>query len=166
MRRWVAAVFGWLLGAVLSAVNAADATDADYLVRNWTTADGLPDNSVRAIVETPDGYLWMGTANGLARFDGVRFTSFDAANTPELNSANIFTLARDRQGGLWLATRRGVFRYHAGKFTAMPRAEAGAQQPISNLVTDAPGDVWMRLGNRLGRWTGERITTESMPEGL
>src|SRR5262245_29712885 len=66
---------------------AADGLNPEYLIKNWTTADGLPENSVRAIVETRDGYLWLGTANGLARFDGVRFTVFDSANRPEFFSA-------------------------------------------------------------------------------
>src|SRR5208337_954215 len=53
----------------------------------WTTSNGLPHDSVRAIAQTSDGYLWIATVTGLARFDGVNFTVFDAANTPVLNHA-------------------------------------------------------------------------------
>src|SRR5580692_4466314 len=59
-------------------------TPGDYLTDTWTSENGLPDNSVTAIAQTPDGYLWVGTYNGLSRFDGVRFVTFDPANTPAL----------------------------------------------------------------------------------
>src|SRR5262245_16767 len=78
--------FGIGLVLLWTSLAAAAESGSEYLVKNWTTADGLPENTVRAVVETRDGYLWIGTANGLARFDGVRFTSFDSANRPEFFS--------------------------------------------------------------------------------
>src|SRR5215468_4887327 len=60
---------------------------SDYFVRSWQVEDGLPQNSVTAIIQTHDGYVWVGTYTGLARFDGVRFTSFDENNTPELHNS-------------------------------------------------------------------------------
>ena len=78
---------------------AADTT-ADYSTDVWTSENGLPDSSVMAIAQTPDGYLWVGTYNGLARFDGVRFVVFDPANTPELTHARIRKLFVDRLGTL------------------------------------------------------------------
>ena len=146
------AILCWAWGAV-----AAGDTSAEYLLRNWTTADGLPDNTVRAIVETRDGYLWMGTANGLVRFDGIRFTTFDPADTPGLPMADVYGLTKDHQDGLWLSTRRGVLRYHGGKFTPMPRSEDGFPARIANLVTDTRGKLWMRSGTNLIRWNGERL---------
>lgn len=55
----------------------------------WGTQDGLPQNTVQAIAQAPDGYLWVGTELGLARFDGLRFTVFDRSNTPELKNNSI-----------------------------------------------------------------------------
>ena len=154
----------WL--AALSTTAAIPPAD-DYLIRNWTTADGLPENTVRAIIETRDGYLWMGTANGLARFDGVRFTWFDAANTPEFFSANINGLAEDPQGGLWIGTsRRGMFRFYNGRFESMPGPLNGPRLGIGNPVTDSDGAVWMRAGTNLARWTGEKLETVPLPDGL
>ena len=149
----------WCLALLSSAHALCAAVDAPrgYLLRNWTTADGLPDNTVRAIVETRDGYLWMGTANGLVRFDGIRFTTFDPANTPGLPTADVYGLTRDLQDGLWLTTRRGVLRYHDGKFTPMPRPQDGLQGGVFNIVADARGNVWMRSHTNLVRWTGERL---------
>src|SRR6266702_759237 len=77
--------------------------DPDYLIDTWETEDGLPENSATAMVQTPDGYLWFGTFNGLVRFDGVKFTVFDPANTPQLPSAGIVSLHLDRRGWLWVS---------------------------------------------------------------
>lgn len=152
-RPWLALV---LLAPMLVARSAGQPA-SEYLLRNWTTADGLPDNTVRAIVETRDGYLWMGTANGLVRFDGIRFTTFDPADTPGLPTADVYGLTRDLQDGLWLATRRGVLRYHNGTFTSMPGPQDGLQGAVFNIVADARGGLWMRSSTNLLRWTGERL---------
>src|SRR5579862_5127531 len=60
----------------------APASEAQYRATRWNTSAGLPQNIVRGIVQMPDGYLWIATLNGIARFDGVRFTIFDKSNTP------------------------------------------------------------------------------------
>ena len=79
----------------------------EYLTDVWTADDGLPDSSVTDIDQTPDGYLWVGTYNGLARFDGMRFVTFDPANTPALAHARVRTLSVDDQGTLWINTFDG-----------------------------------------------------------
>jgi len=105
----------------LLATPRASAKSSDYLVDLWTSDNDLPDSSVTAITQTPDGYLWIGTYNGLARFDGERFTTFDPANTPELKNPRIFGLFTDPRGTLWISTfdgsvtsyREGVFKYES-----------------------------------------------------
>src|ERR1019366_9485900 len=67
----------------------------------WTTSNGLPQDSVRAIAQTTDGYLWFGTTDGLARFDGVNFTVFNASNTPLLKQSVIGALRAAPDGSLW-----------------------------------------------------------------
>ena len=104
---------------LLFVATGALAKPSDFLVDLWTSDNDLPDSSVTAITQTPDGYLWIGTYNGLARFDGVRFTTFDPANTPELKNPRIFGLFTDPRGTLWISTfdgsvtsyRDGVFKY-------------------------------------------------------
>ena len=89
----------------------------EYLIDAWNSENGLPDNFVTSIVQTPDGYLWVGTYNGLARFDGSRFVIFRPENTPQLGHARIVKLFLDAQGSLWINTydgsltslRNGVF---------------------------------------------------------
>src|SRR6185503_3857756 len=89
-----------------------------YLTDVWTADDGLPDSSVTAIAQTPDGYLWIGTYNGLVRFDGLRFAVFDPANTPALSHARVRKLSLDDQGTLWINTFDGAMTsLQQGAFT-------------------------------------------------
>ncbi|MEK7707828.1 MAG: two-component regulator propeller domain-containing protein, partial [Verrucomicrobiota bacterium] len=67
-----------------AATNAVPPTRANYTIKSWGTKEGLPQSAVIAMTQTRDGYLWLGTLNGLVRFDGIRFTVFDEGNTPEL----------------------------------------------------------------------------------
>ncbi len=135
----------------------------DYLVRNWTTADGVPHNTVRALVESRDGYLWMGTANGLARFDGVRFVVFNLGNTPELLSDDIFGLYEDRRGDLWMRTRCGLARRHNGRFEFLSLTNGGSPALFWNFAEDTGGTLWMRGPSGFARWTGTKIETVPLP---
>lgn len=100
----------WLAAAWLAAPALPGGTYADreYLIESWETDQGLPENSATAMVQTPDGYLWFGTFNGLVRFDGVAFTVFDPSNTPELPNAGIVNLHLDASQRLWVSTYRGL----------------------------------------------------------
>src|SRR4029453_10457756 len=75
-----------------------------YGLDTWTTEDDLPQNSVTALAQTRDGYLWLGTYGGLARFDGVRFVTYDSGNTESLHSNGIQTLFRGGAGPSWAGT--------------------------------------------------------------
>src|ERR1041385_6364659 len=66
----------------------------------WTTDNGLPQNTVEAIIQSRDGYLWFGTQEGLVRFDGLRFTVFDRNNSPELPANVVQTVLEDRSGNI------------------------------------------------------------------
>ena len=93
------------------------AEPADYLVDGWDTENNLPSSTVTAIAQTPDGYLWVGTYNGLARFDGARFVTFDPVNTPELTQTRVQGLFLDAKGTLWINTfRGGLTSYRNGVF--------------------------------------------------
>ena len=97
-----AAVLLWLSGRPVAA-----AAPTDYLIDVLDTKDNLPSSTVTAITQTPDGYIWIGTYNGLARFDGVRFVTFDPGNTPELGHSRVQGLFLDVNGTLWINTYRG-----------------------------------------------------------
>src|SRR5262245_33350409 len=70
-----------------------------YNLDAWTTESGLPQNTITAVVQTRDGYLWLGTFGGLARFDGVRFVVLDKSTTPALSNSGVHALLADRDGG-------------------------------------------------------------------
>src|ERR1035437_10356850 len=93
--------------SVENAVAGQAGSHFGYTARTWQSDEGLPNNYVRAIVQTPDGYLWVGTSAGLARFDGLHFTAFTPQNTPPLENANITALCVDGQGTLWIGTYGG-----------------------------------------------------------
>jgi signal transduction histidine kinase/ligand-binding sensor domain-containing protein len=98
--------------------SAGALASGDFLTEAWTMERGLPDSSVTAIAQTPDGYLWIGTYNGLARFDGINFVTFDPENTPALARARIRQLYLDHQGALWINTFDGsLTRLQDGKFS-------------------------------------------------
>ena len=122
-----------------------DGVAGDYLVDVWMSENGLPDSSVTAIAQTPDGYLWVGTYNGLARFDGVRFVTFDPANTPALAHARVRKLSVDDQGTLWINTHDGsMTSLRQGTFA---REWTGAEglDPDVTLVSSSSNQVTFLL---------------------
>jgi ligand-binding sensor domain-containing protein len=110
LRRY-AALLGVAAGLCLPSIalgQPAAFNDPEYLTTVWQTEEGLPDSSATAMVQTPDGYLWVGTFNGLARFDGLQWRVFNHDNTPELPSSEIIKLHLDRLGRLWVSTTAGM----------------------------------------------------------
>src|SRR3954453_1403842 len=112
---------GVVLALVLGLAGKALALDPSKSLiqfphRTWQTTDGLPQNSVLALAQTPDGYLWGGTWEGLVRFDGVRFTVFDKNNTPALPGSSVHCLERAPDGMLWIGTNEGLASWRRGAF--------------------------------------------------
>lgn len=96
------------------------ALEDDFLVASYTTEEGLPQNSVTGIFQTPDGYLWMSTYNGLARFDGVKFAVFNSASAPELGSSTIVESHQAADGSLWVLNDNSqLIRWDGQKFRQM-----------------------------------------------
>ena len=125
---WKALCLALSMAAVGGAAGAAvEVTgQADVTIDAWHTDDGLPQSSVKSIVQTPDGYLWVATFDGLARFDGVRFTVFDTSNLPGLPSNRLIRLSVDRAGALWLITEYfDVARIQNGRCRAFTAADGG-----------------------------------------
>jgi signal transduction histidine kinase/ligand-binding sensor domain-containing protein len=140
---WLIAAGLWLLILIYlteATIQAAN-IPGDFLTDVWTSENGLPDNSVTAIAQTPDGYLWIGTYNGLSRFDGVRFVTFDPANTPALLHARVRRLYVDSQGTLWINTYDGsLTTYRKGKFT-VERRNARLSEGELILVSSSSKEV-------------------------
>jgi len=109
----------------------------------WQEKNGLPSDMVGAIHQTRDGYLWFGTLNGLARFDGVRFTREGPADSEALLH-RIYSLYEDREGALWIGSRGGLTRFHDGGFTSYPMPADRRKSGIRTIVEDARGQLWAR----------------------
>ena len=135
-------------------------------MRTWQVEQGLPQNKVTAVVQTRDGYLWLGTYNGLARFDGVRFTVFDDNNTPELRSSRVTSLFEAADGTLWIGTENGdVSQYQEGHLAAVPLHANWSGGKIYAITADDAGDVWLlNEGGELARARDGKVL--SPPSGV
>jgi len=152
--------------SALSAVPEASSPSDDWLVRSWQTKDGLPQNTVYAIVQTRDGYLWVGTAGGLARFDGVRFRTFGVQDS--LRSVQISALAEDRQGVLWVGTWGGGLsrREEGGQFTTFSNAQGFPATTVEALAAGRDGSLWVGTPRGLVRWRAGAFTMVGAAAGL
>jgi ligand-binding sensor domain-containing protein len=141
-----AAWLGWLLYGATSLALALDPTKAptQFIHKAWQIEDGLPQNSVRAITQTRDGYLWIGTEEGLVRFDGMAFTVFDKENTAAMTSSSILALREDHAGSLWIGTHKGgLIRYAQGSFTAVTAEEGVSKSIIWSIYEDDNDHLWI-----------------------
>jgi diguanylate cyclase (GGDEF)-like protein len=121
----------------------------DLIHESWSVDSGLPQGTIRAIAQTTDGYIWLGTHEGLARFDGREFTVFNEANTPLLRGSGVVALLQSRDGGLYIGLRdRGVVRYFAGKFSAVDLGAESAEAGVSVLAEDMTGALWVGTSGR------------------
>jgi signal transduction histidine kinase/ligand-binding sensor domain-containing protein len=164
-----------LLGVVclLGLASHAQALDpakrlSQYVHVNWQTADGLPQNSVQALLQTPDGYLWLGTQSALVRFDGVRFTVFDRDNTPALRSHNVRALAYAPDGSVWIGTNGGgLVRWRAGVFSSYGAPQGLPHAVVGALHVDREGTLWAgTFGGGLARLAGDRFIVLTARDGL
>jgi signal transduction histidine kinase/ligand-binding sensor domain-containing protein len=134
-------VFAAVLGC--GNLSASVSTMSDYLIRACQPED-LPDNKVTSIVQTRDGYLWLGTYGGLVRFDGVRFVVFDNNNTPEMHDSSVTSLFEATDGTLWIGHETGeVTRYQKGRFEAVDFKAPPGGSKIYGIAADESGDVWV-----------------------
>lgn len=142
------AVFGPAPAGAELLRNIASPDGQAYALRTWQAEDGLPQNSIGAIAETPDGYLWVATYGGLARFDGVRFETFDTANTPGLAETRVVRLFVAADGALWIGHHSGqVTRYAGGVFAPVRSRSPDSAQTIMGLGADHRGRIWVLRHN-------------------
>jgi len=110
----------------------------EYTCRTWRQDNGLPTDVVRAITQTQDGYIWLGTSKGLVRFDGGEFRSLSPAQQGETEDPIITTLAPRSAGGLWYGLERGSFGYFDGKrFHSLKQADWGGPYLTVRTVREA-----------------------------
>jgi PAS domain S-box-containing protein len=124
-----------------------------YNCRTWTRQAGLPVNAIRAIAQTKDGYLWLGTQMGLVRFDGINFESINLPNQPQFRSGTITSLASSSKGGLWFGIDGGSFGLYDGMaFHSMERYNwVNPAMGVGVILEGSDGWSWVGAGGGAGR---------------
>ncbi|HEX4169888.1 MAG TPA: two-component regulator propeller domain-containing protein [Bryobacteraceae bacterium] len=141
---------------------------AGFHLDTWKTAEGLPQNNVLAVLQSRNGYLWVGTELGLARFDGLRFTVFDKSNTLELRSNKVDALLEDHLGNIWIGTMGGgLTRFAQGEFHTFTTRDGLSSDSILALLEDPSGDIWIGTdGKGLDQFHAGTFHTYTTADGL
>jgi ligand-binding sensor domain-containing protein/signal transduction histidine kinase len=144
----------------------SSAENWNYTARSWQSQNGLPGETVQSFSQTPDGYLWVGTSEGLVRFDGAHFTLFSRENTPALRESSVFCLHTARDGRLWIGTEGGgLAEMHNGTFRAYTTADGMSGNFVRSLFEDRAGTLWVATDEGLFRMEGSRfIRVDDQPQ--
>jgi signal transduction histidine kinase/CheY-like chemotaxis protein/ligand-binding sensor domain-containing protein len=162
--RLAAVLFGLL------AIRQAIALDpkkpiSQYMQSVWTNENGLPQNSVYVIAHMPDGYLWVGTQEGLVRFDGLRFVS--SGRSENLPFPLVTSLLAGRDGTLWIATQSGLARYRDGAYRLYSGANGLSSGNVTALAATPDGDIWIATAEHgLNRFHEGKFQLYTIREGL
>src|SRR5436190_12498669 len=160
--RVLAAAVAIALFAGLRSAAALDSARSisQYTHDKWNTEQSLPQNTVYSIVQTRDGYLWLGTWEGVSRFDGARFVTIDSGNTPALGSNIIQVLMEDHSGDLWIGTRGGGLTHRrSGRFETLTTRDGLPSNFVNALVEDRHHDIWIGTEQGLSRLSNGHLTT-------
>jgi ligand-binding sensor domain-containing protein/signal transduction histidine kinase len=144
-----------------AAMGAADWPDSPFRVDAWSTEQGLPGSVVFSVIQTRDGYLWLGTQHGLVRFDGIHPTVFDERNMPGLSNDQIDYLFQDSRTNLWIGTDAGgVALACGGTITNFPLGHGGPEGRLVSVCEDTSGAVWFYTADaHLARFQNGKMET-------
>jgi signal transduction histidine kinase/ligand-binding sensor domain-containing protein len=118
----------------------------------------LPGEMVQSFAQTPDGFLWVGTSEGLLKFDGAHFARFSRENTPAIRENSVFSLLTSRAGDLWIGTDGGgLLEMHEGNFRAFTAADGLSDGFIRALAEDHSGTLWVATDSGLYRRVGDKF---------
>lgn len=117
-----------------------------YTFQVWGHDEGLPASSIAAVTTSSEGYLWFGTGEGLVKFDGDRFTTYNPANTPSLSNKIFHAITPDRSGQLWSANIDELVRIRDGKFDTIPFDDGLVNHNIFAITEMADGSIWLGSG--------------------
>jgi ligand-binding sensor domain-containing protein/signal transduction histidine kinase len=159
--------FAWL-GLPVQWVDAAnsDLAERAAAMHVWRATDGLPSDSVTAILQTRDGFIWVGTDAGLVRFDGVKFTAVKL-NASTNNSVHITALCEDSKGYLWIGTQQnGLFEMAAGGIQHFTKEQKLLDDGVTSLAADNQGLVWVGSKAGLNLWDGKVFESFTVRDGL
>jgi len=147
-----------LVGLALDATAVEPTTPLGSLARqSWVMENGLPQNTVQALAQTRDGFIWLGTEVGLVRFDGSSFTLFDRNSSPALPGSDIRCLLPARDGALWIGTSEGLARWKDGAVTTFTTREGLPGNVVRALAMNDRSEVVAETDNGLAKVDGTRI---------
>lgn len=140
----------------------------EFARRAWQTDSGLPQNTVHAVAQTGDGYVWVATEEGLARFDGLSFKIFDRQNTPALRSNDVRALLVAGKAGdvLWVCTAAGATRLSNGEWRTYTSADGLASDDVASAYEDREGAIWFATSGGLSRYAVDKFTSFTTRDGL
>ncbi|HST58055.1 MAG TPA: two-component regulator propeller domain-containing protein, partial [Longimicrobium sp.] len=134
---------------------------------NWGTEQGLPSNIALDVAQTPDGYLWLASYEGILRFDGVAFRLFTEQDIPGLDRASFWRVDVDSAGALWGASERGgLVRYAGGEWTVFTTREGLQSDRVTALLPDSGGVLWVGTRGGVSRVKDGRIERLPAPAGM
>jgi ligand-binding sensor domain-containing protein/signal transduction histidine kinase len=136
----------------------------DYLVDVWQ--DALPQISAWAVTQDSDGFVWIGTEEGLVRFDGVELKVFDKSNTPALSDHFVRSLLVGRDDALWIGTGSSLVRLEGGRFTAFGQPDGLPPGEVHALYEDRQGELWIGAEGGLARFDGHAFQVWTTADGL
>jgi signal transduction histidine kinase/ligand-binding sensor domain-containing protein/CheY-like chemotaxis protein len=134
----------------------------------WGLEQGLPQNTVQAVIRTRDGYIWAGTQEGLARFDGVEFKIFHKGNVRELSNSWVWSLFEDSKGNLWIGSfGGGLTRMKDGTFKTYRKKDGLSHGQITSICEGRDGSIWAgTLDGGINRLKDETFTIYSTSQGM
>ena len=131
----------------------SDVPFTDHVHRLFRDREGLPSNWIYDILQTRDGYMWIATHNGIARYDGLRFDIFHRSNTPQLPANDIRVLYESGDGSLWIGTIGGLVRFRPGRPGRFETFDIFAGNSVHAILEDSVGNLW--IGTREATWVKE-----------
>jgi signal transduction histidine kinase/ligand-binding sensor domain-containing protein len=134
---------------------------ANYGRQTWGMENGLPQNTVQALVQTRDGFVWLGTEVGLVRFDGTSFEVFDKTSTPALPGNDVQCLLAASDGSLWIGTSEGLARWKGAALKTFTPADGLPGSDIKSLAESSNGIVWAWGSQGLARLEENRFVDET-----
>lgn len=149
--------FAMVLPALLAIFAAT--VQGQYRIEYWTTDNGLPQNTVYSILQTPDGYMWMTTLDGVVRFDGVRFTVFNKNNTKGIESNRFTKMVLDGRGDLWIGAETDfITRYSQGTFRTYRVGANEKTHVLQKLFLNSRGELLVTTDKDFFQWNGDSFT--------
>jgi ligand-binding sensor domain-containing protein len=137
-----------------------------YVLESWGPREGLRQHRIASMTQTSDGYLWLATEDGLVRFDGARFTTFDRGNTPALGHNFLYTVQHDAAGSLWAGTYHGLTRLRDGAVTTYTEHDGLTDPYVNCIAVDAAGELWVGGYKGFNHIHGTPVTIERPLTGI